>query len=35
MAILIFIRHRMNIARLLSGAEPKIGAKKAPSNAGA
>lgn len=28
MAVLIFIRHKENITRLLSGAEPKIGAKK-------
>ena len=28
-AILIFIRHHENIGRLLKGAEPKIGAKKA------
>ncbi|WP_425409108.1 glycerol-3-phosphate 1-O-acyltransferase PlsY [Hyphococcus sp.] len=28
MTILIFIRHRTNIARLISGAEPKIGEKK-------
>lgn len=28
MAILIFIRHKANITRLLSGSEPKIGAKK-------
>lgn len=28
-AILIFIRHHENISRLLKGAEPKIGAKKA------
>lgn len=28
MATLIFIRHKANIARLLSGSEPKIGAKK-------
>ncbi len=28
MAILIFIRHRENIARLMSGEEPRIGAKK-------
>jgi len=30
LAILIFIMHRENIARLLRGAEPRIGAKKAP-----
>jgi acyl phosphate:glycerol-3-phosphate acyltransferase len=34
MAILIFIRHRENIARLLKGEEPKIGKKK-PADAGA
>ncbi|EKY29237.1 acyl-phosphate glycerol 3-phosphate acyltransferase [Brevundimonas diminuta 470-4] len=28
-AVLIFIRHHENIGRLLKGAEPKIGAKKA------
>lgn len=28
MAALVFIRHRSNIARLVSGEEPKIGAKK-------
>jgi glycerol-3-phosphate acyltransferase PlsY len=28
MAVLIFIRHHQNIARLLKGEEPKIGAKK-------
>ena len=28
MAVLIFIRHRENIARLLKGEEPKIGKKK-------
>ncbi|WP_395444182.1 glycerol-3-phosphate 1-O-acyltransferase PlsY [Caulobacter sp. UC70_42] len=28
MAVLIFIRHRENIARLLKGQEPKIGKKK-------
>ncbi len=28
MAALIFIRHKANIARLISGAEPKIGGKK-------
>ena len=28
MGALIFIRHRANIVRLLSGAEPRIGAKK-------
>lgn len=31
MAILIFIRHRENISRLLSGNEPKIGDKKKDS----
>jgi glycerol-3-phosphate acyltransferase PlsY len=30
MAVLIFIRHRENIARLLKGAEPKIGGAKPP-----
>ncbi|WP_375206308.1 glycerol-3-phosphate 1-O-acyltransferase PlsY [Hyphococcus sp.] len=35
MALLIFIRHKTNIARLLSGEEPKIGEKKAPAAAGA
>jgi glycerol-3-phosphate acyltransferase PlsY len=29
MAVVIFIRHRENIARLLKGEEPKIGAGKA------
>jgi glycerol-3-phosphate acyltransferase PlsY len=34
MAALIFIRHKSNIARLVAGAEPKIGAKKeAPAGA--
>lgn len=28
MAVLVFIRHRDNIARLLKGTEPRIGAKK-------
>jgi glycerol-3-phosphate acyltransferase PlsY len=28
MAVLIFIRHRENIARLLKGQEPRIGKKK-------
>lgn len=31
LAALIFYRHRENIARLLSGAEPRIGARKAPA----
>ncbi|MBA3810392.1 MAG: glycerol-3-phosphate 1-O-acyltransferase PlsY [Caulobacteraceae bacterium] len=31
MAVLIFIRHRQNIARLLKGDEPRIGAAKAPA----
>lgn len=35
MTALIFIRHRSNIARLLSGDEPKIGAKKEAAEAGA
>ena len=30
MAVLIFIRHHENIARLLKGEEPKIGGKKTP-----
>jgi glycerol-3-phosphate acyltransferase PlsY len=30
LAVLIFIRHHENIRRLLSGTEPRIGAKKAP-----
>ena len=30
LGILMFIMHRANIARLLSGTEPRIGAKKAP-----
>ena len=29
MAVLVFVRHKDNIARLRTGAEPKIGAKKA------
>ncbi len=29
LSVLIFIRHHANIARLLNGTEPKIGAKKA------
>jgi len=29
LAILIFVRHHENIARLLKGEEPRIGAKKA------
>ena len=29
MAVLVYIRHKENIARLLKGEEPKIGAKKA------
>jgi glycerol-3-phosphate acyltransferase PlsY len=33
MAVLIFIRHRENIARLLKGQEPKIGGKKKTENA--
>jgi glycerol-3-phosphate acyltransferase PlsY len=28
LAVLVFIRHRQNIARLLSGTEPRVGAKK-------
>jgi glycerol-3-phosphate acyltransferase PlsY len=33
MAVLIFIRHRENIARLLKGQEPKIGKKKSAEEA--
>jgi len=33
MAVIIFIRHRENIARLLKGQEPKIGEKSAPPTA--
>jgi glycerol-3-phosphate acyltransferase PlsY len=33
MAVLIFIRHRENIARLLKGQEPKIGGKKKTEDA--
>ena len=34
MAVLVFIRHHQNIARLLKGEEPKIGKKKkAPDGA--
>jgi glycerol-3-phosphate acyltransferase PlsY len=29
MAVLVFVRHHENIRRLLSGTEPRIGAKKA------
>ncbi|HRD29899.1 MAG TPA: glycerol-3-phosphate 1-O-acyltransferase PlsY [Caulobacter sp.] len=32
MAVLIFIRHHANIARLLKGEEPRIGAKKAEAS---
>lgn len=35
MTLLIFIRHKTNIARLLSGEEPKIGEKKEAAAAGA
>jgi len=31
LAILVFVMHRENIRRLLSGTEPRIGAKAAPS----
>ena len=31
MAVLVFIRHHANIARLLKGEEPRIGAGKAPT----
>lgn len=34
MALLIFVRHRANIVRLASGAEPKIGEKKPASQEG-
>jgi glycerol-3-phosphate acyltransferase PlsY len=34
MAVIIFIRHDQNIARLLKGQEPKIGAGAAPTSAG-
>ena len=30
LGVLMFVMHRANIARLLSGTEPRIGAKKAP-----
>jgi acyl phosphate:glycerol-3-phosphate acyltransferase len=30
LAVLVFIMHRANIARLLNGTEPRIGAKKTP-----
>ena len=33
MAVLIYIRHHENIARLLKGQEPRIGAKKAAAEA--
>ncbi|WP_430398574.1 glycerol-3-phosphate 1-O-acyltransferase PlsY [Ferrovibrio sp.] len=33
MAVLVFIRHHQNIARLLKGEEPKIGKKKADGGA--
>ena len=33
MTALIFIRHKSNIARLLAGEEPKIGAKKETASA--
>ena len=33
MAVLIFIRHHENIARLLKGVEPKIGGAKPPAEA--
>lgn len=32
MAVLIFIRHQQNIARLLNGSEPRIGSKKDKSS---
>jgi glycerol-3-phosphate acyltransferase PlsY len=31
LALLVFIRHHANIRRLLSGTEPRVGAKKAPT----
>jgi acyl phosphate:glycerol-3-phosphate acyltransferase len=34
MAVLIWIKHKTNIARLLAGTEPKIGQKKASSTEG-
>ncbi len=34
MAILIWVKHKTNIARLLAGTEPKIGQKKAPPTEG-
>ena len=33
MAVLVYIRHHQNIARLLKGDEPKIGKKKKPDGA--
>jgi len=30
--VLIIFRHRTNIIRLFKGEEPKVGAKKAPTN---
>jgi acyl phosphate:glycerol-3-phosphate acyltransferase len=35
MAVLVFIRHHQNIARLLKGEEPKIGKKKDAANSDA
>ncbi len=35
LAVLIFWRHRANIARILAGTEPKIGAKKKEADAAA
>jgi acyl phosphate:glycerol-3-phosphate acyltransferase len=34
LAILVFVMHRENIHRLMSGTEPRIGAKAAPSASG-
>jgi glycerol-3-phosphate acyltransferase PlsY len=31
LAVLTFIMHRENIARLIAGTEPRIGASKSPS----
>ncbi len=35
MTMIVFVRHKSNIVRLLSGEEPKIGAKKEAETAGA
>ena len=34
MAVLLMVRHRANIARLIAGTEPRIGAKKKPVASG-